>query len=272
MATNPIAWTSDESVRGDHGHAGIPNEPYDEKSPELPPWRADLPRRPGAARLGHPGAQRRNVQDRAVLAPEPRGREALLANLRAHHRRFLPDVRTCRSSYGRAGTPRPTQRRAGDRAERGDEPDKSSAARTASGRTRRARTTRSSASSACWSTGTQPEVLRPQQRRVRRRRGCFMPFSCGAAARAAGLRQHQLLEDRADRIVRRLPELRVRLAADVGRARPDADRRAVQAFLDNYVARAEEARPLPAPAQQPALQRERAGSTSTRSSRRTTAC
>ena len=61
MATNPIPWKSDQlyAVTID---TWDPDEPYNEKSPEMPPQLMTYRDAHGAAHVGHPEAQRRDVQ------------------------------------------------------------------------------------------------------------------------------------------------------------------------------------------------------------------
>jgi putative ABC transport system permease protein len=62
------------------------------------------------------------------------------------------------------------------------------------------------------------EKVRSQQRRVRGSGGRVHPVRLGQVARAARVRQHQLLEARSRQQLPGLPEFRVHLAAVLGRA------------------------------------------------------
>ena len=93
----------------------------------------------------------------------------------------------------------------------------------------------------------------------------FVPFTHAVHARAGFRGQHELLEAGADRLLRGLPQLRVRVAPVLGAARQrriSATR--YQSLPRQLRQRAEEARTLRAPAQQQADARERLAAASAR--------
>ena len=118
----------------------------------------------------------------------------------------------------------------------------------------------------------EPEVLRPEQRFVRGRGGRLPAVPLGRDPRVAGLRQHELLEERPHRVVCRFPELRMRLGADVGGTADRRRPRPLPGVRRQLRAPAEGGRPVPAPAQQPVVRRRPVAGLRTTSSRRTTAC
>ena len=201
MSGNPLAHRNDVLYAVHAGQLGSERAVERQKQPELRAAGADLSRRAGAVRVRHPGSQGDHAQGRVRgrSAGRRRAARSRSSSRRASRRRTSSPCSTCRSSTAAAGTPR--RRRDSQTVVvlcEGDEREVLRRRRTASGRRVRLDGRDYKVVGVLDRLDADAEVLRPQQRRLRRdRRSCSCPYSRRHSCSKCSLRrQHQLLERR----------------------------------------------------------------------------
>ena len=253
MSTNPIKWKSDNlyAVTVD---SWDPKEPADDDQPEMPPSQLTYRDAVALQQSDIPARSAIMFKSDAVVDSARKGTKPFRAILRVTTADFfgLFDVPFL---YGSGWT---------DAADQGPEPGRGAEPREQRQGVRRreqrrphrpARRPGVPRRGRARQLVAEPEVLRPEQRIVRGRRGCLHPVPLGRGERDADGGQHQLLEERGHRVGAGFPQLGVRLDPDVGRTREREGSRPLPGLRRQLRARAEGIRPPAAPAQQPALRR-----------------